>query len=105
MRYSSPSRLPASLSSVTLADVQAGEFIGQVSGVGEDVWQPTRGAGQRPVAVAQVVVQLHVAQRGKAVEPGVGHGFHGVDKAVFADALDELVALGAGPWRARLGLR
>jgi hypothetical protein len=46
------------------------------------------------VAVAQVVVQLHVAQRGKAVEPGVGHGFHGLGKAVFADAGDELLALG-----------
>ena len=63
--------------------------------MGQDVWQPTGGAGQCPVTVAQVVVQLHVAQRGKAVEPGVGHGFHGVGKAVFADALDQLVALAA----------
>ena len=47
------------------------------------------------MAVAQVVVQLHVAQRGKAVEPGVGHSFHGVSKAVFADALDQFVALAA----------
>jgi hypothetical protein len=75
--------------------VQAWEFAGQVCGVGKDVWQPPGGAGQCPVAVAQVVVQLHVAQRGKAVEPGVGHGFHGVGKAVFADALDQLVALAA----------
>ena len=34
------------------------------------------------MAVAQVVVQLHVAQRGKAVEPGVGHLFHGLRKAI-----------------------
>ena len=40
-------------------------------------------------------MQLHVAQCRKAVEPGVGHGFHGVGKAVFANALDELVALAA----------
>ena len=73
---------------------QAREFVGQLCGVGEDVWQTTRGAGQRPVAVAQVVMKLHVAQRGKAVEPGVGDGFHRVGKAVFADAGDELLALG-----------
>ena len=50
-------------------------------------------ARQRPVAVAQVVVQLHVAQRGKAVEPGVGDGFHGVGEAVFLQASNKLVAL------------
>ena len=62
--------------------------VGQRAGAGG-------AAAERPVAVAQVVVQLHVAQRGKAVEPGVGHGFHGVGKAVFADALNQLVALAA----------
>ena len=46
------------------------------------------------MAVAQVVVQLHVAQCGKAVEPSAGHGFHGVGEAVFADAGAALVALG-----------
>ena len=45
------------------------------------------------MAMAQVVVQFHVTQRGKAVEPGVGHRFHGVFKAVFADAFDQLFAL------------
>lgn len=45
------------------------------------------------MAMAQVVMQLHVAQRGKAVEPGVGHGFKRLGKTVFADALDQLVAL------------
>ena len=45
------------------------------------------------MAMAQVVMQLHVAQSCKAVEPCVGHRFHGVFKAVFADAFDQLVAL------------
>ena len=39
-------------------------------------------------------MQLHVAQRGKAVEPGVGHGLAGVGKAFAPHAGDELIALG-----------
>jgi len=70
-----------------------GATLGQVGGMGQDVGQRTDRVGQRPVAVAQVVVQFHVTQCRKAVEPGVGHGFHGLGKAVFADAPDKLLAL------------
>jgi hypothetical protein len=45
------------------------------------------------VAVAEIVVQLHEAQRGKAVEPGVGHRLQGVGKAVALDAAHEAFAL------------
>ena len=48
------------------------------------------GAGaiaQDPVAVLQVIMQLHVAQGHKAVEPGVGHGLHDLLEPLPADAL------------------
>jgi hypothetical protein len=48
---------------------------------------------ERAVAVAEIVVQLHEAQRGKAVEPGVGHRLQGVGKAVALDAAHEAFAL------------
>ncbi len=38
-------------------------------------------------------MQLHVAQGGKAVEPGVGHGLAGVGKVFAPHAGDELLAL------------
>ena len=75
--------------------VQAGQAasLGQIGGVGQDVGQAACGAGQRPVAVAQVIVQLHEAQRSKAVEPGVGDGFQGLGKAVFVDAGNQVLPL------------
>ena len=44
------------------------------------------------VAVIEVAVQLHVADGHEAVEPGVGHGFHGGIEAMRPHSLDELVA-------------
>ena len=38
-------------------------------------------------------MQFHVAQGGKAVEPGVGHRFKGLGKAVFLQAGNKLLAL------------
>ncbi|EXI74945.1 MAG: hypothetical protein AW10_04222 [Candidatus Accumulibacter appositus] len=43
--------------------------------------------------MVQIVVDLHVAQRGKTIEPGVGHRLDGVRKAVLVDALNQAIAL------------
>ena len=45
------------------------------------------------MAMTQVVMQLHIPESGKAVEPCVGHGFHCWSKAVLTNTLDQLVAL------------
>jgi hypothetical protein len=45
------------------------------------------------VAVAEIVVDLHVAQRGEAVEPGVGDRLDGLRKAVLLHPPDQAFAL------------
>src|SRR3989338_2006266 len=45
------------------------------------------------MAVIQIVVDFHVAQRGKAVEPGVGDGFHRLAEACRLHVLDQALAL------------
>src|SRR5665647_516508 len=45
------------------------------------------------MTMVQVSVQFHVSQGRKAVEPGIGHGFHGLRKAITLNAGDELVTL------------
>ena len=57
----------------------------------QDVRQRALQARKRPVA--QVVVQFHVAQCRKSVEPGVSHGFHGLAKSIFLDAGNQLLTL------------
>jgi hypothetical protein len=64
-----------------------------LAGVAQDLGQAAVTAGQHAPAVAQVVVDLHVAQRREAVEPGVGHLVHGLLEAMPLDAGDEFVAL------------
>jgi hypothetical protein len=92
---------------VQLAVLVAGEFhVGDlaafkpgklpatsVGGVGDDFRQTAFAARQHTVAVVEVVVDLHVAQRGETVEPGVGDRLHGLRKAVLLHALDQAFAL------------
>ena len=74
-----------------LAAVEAREV--DVGGMVEDLGAAfSLRVAQDAVAVVEVAVQLHVANGGEAVEPGVGDGFHGGVEAVELDALDELLA-------------
>ena len=59
---------------------------------------------QHPVAVVQVAVQLHEADRGEAVEPGVGRGLHDLLEALLRDSFFELLALGSDGLRVGLPL-
>jgi len=45
------------------------------------------------MAMAQIVMDLHEAQRCEAVEPGVGDGFRRLASADFLHALDKAFAL------------
>ncbi len=59
--------------------------------------QTTIAAGEHPVPVIQIVVQLHVTQGCKAVEPGVSHLFHGLCKAMLTDFLLQFFPLTRHP--------
>lgn len=43
--------------------------------------------------MAQIIVDCHVTERGKTVEPGVGNGFRRFAKSDFLHALDQTLAL------------
>ena len=63
-----------------------------------------RRVAQHAEAVIQIAVQLHEADGGEAVEPGVGGGLHDLLEALLPDALDESLALAAHGLRVRLTL-
>src|SRR5436309_13323004 len=51
------------------------------------------GMAEDAVAVVEVAVQLHVAERDEAIEPGVGHRLHDLVEALALDALLQSPAL------------
>ena len=68
------------LQGLHLGGLQTGQI--HVGGMAQQLGQAAIAAAQYPVAVVQQLVQLHVAQRSKAVEPGVGHLLHGLRKPI-----------------------
>ena len=60
--------------------LQAGQA--HLGGMAQQFGQAAIAAGEHAVPVVQQLVQFHVAQRGKAVEPGVGHLLHGPRKPI-----------------------